>query len=425
MKLCLVENPVIRTHKACANMPEMVSYDTAQALLAATLCDLPPIGMERVPTALASGRILAEDVHALTPRPEADISAMDGYAFRSYDMRNAGDIGLPIVGHVAAGDRPVPLSEGTACLILTGARIPEGADCVMARERTHVIRNRVTLTDQTARVGLNIRREGEEFPLGQCLLQRDQSLDWRHIPLLLSQGITDVSVYRPITVSVLANGAEFASQAEDAREELNTHMLAAMLRSDTVHVTRQVAASDREEELRNALLHCVEQSDVIVTTGGISVGQTDHVLSVLLQLGASCVFRRVSMRPGKPMTVMRLGRKIVFCLPGNPGAAALCAQLFVIPFLKAMILSSDLPHSGLSMRGRSTFAYTPPQDATCFLPVSILQEAGAARFHIVPSVGSSDILCLTRADGIMRIDAGQSVQVGDWSEMLPFTGLRL
>ena len=337
-------------------------------------------------------------------------------------MRRAGDIGLPIVGHVAAGDRPTPLPEGAACVILTGARIPEGADCVMARERTHVLRNRVTLTDQTARTGLNIRRAGEEFPRGKCLLHRGQSLDWRHIPLLLSQGITDVSVYRPITVRVLANGAEFAFQADDAREELNTHMLAAMLRSDTVHVTRQVAASDSQEELRSALLHCVEQSDIIVTTGGISVGQTDHVLSVLLQLGASCVFRRISMRPGKPMTVMRLDRKIVFCLPGNPGAAALCAQLFVIPFLKAMIPSSDSPSNGVPVRGRSTFAYTPPQDATCFLPVSILPEGDERQFSLVPSVGSSDILCLTRADGIMRVDSGQPLQVGDWREMLPFTG---
>ncbi|MCH4092339.1 molybdopterin molybdotransferase MoeA [Acetobacter sp.] len=405
-------------------MPSMVDYDTAQALLAAALHDLTPVRGERIPVSEAAGRVLAQDVYAVTARPEADISAMDGYAFHSEEMQKAGQAGLPVVGYVAAGDCPAALLHGTASIILTGARIPEGADCVVAREYTVLQQNHVTLTKPVTGKGLNIRRKGEEFSPGKRLLRRGQGLDWRHMPLLLSQGMTDVEVYRPVTVSILANGAEFGEQAGDGRTELNTHMLAAMMRSGTVHVTRLVAASDSKEELREALVRYLGQSDVIVTTGGISVGDTDHVLAVLLEMGASCVFRRVSMRPGKPVTVMRLGGKIVFCLPGNPGAAAFCAQLFVLPCLRALSRASGTPENIWPVRGRSAFTYTAPAQATCFLPVSIAQKPGeGAFFNLVPSVGASDISCLTHADGLVQIDAGQSLEIGQECDMLPFTGI--
>jgi molybdopterin molybdotransferase len=188
-------------------------------------------------------------------------------------------------------------------------------------------------------------------------------------------------------------------------------------------VTKQISASDSPDELESALRRCVEQADVVVTTGGISVGQTDHVLPVLRRMGASCLFRRVRMRPGKPMTVMRLGRTVVFCLPGNPGAAALCAQLFVMPFLAAMsgCASHFLPR--MPVMGRSEFAYAPPPDATCFLPVFVTGEGEETRFSLVPSVGASDIRCLTRASGVVQVDAGRAVQVGDWARLVPFSNL--
>ncbi|WP_234394880.1 molybdopterin-binding protein [Acetobacter papayae] len=224
-------------------------------------------------------------------------------------------------------------------------------------------------------------------------------------------------------MSVLANGAEFGCQAEDGRTELNTHMLEAMLRSETVCVTRQVAASDNPDELENALRRCLQQADVVVTTGGISVGQTDHVLPVLQRMGASCLFRRVRMRPGKPMTVMQVGKTVVFCLPGNPGAAALCAQLFVVPFLAAMSGCAAQLQPRMPVMGRSQFAYMPPPDATCFLPVAAHNDGGETRFSLVPSVGASDIQCLTRACGVMQVEAGCAVQAEDWARMIPFSAL--
>jgi molybdopterin molybdotransferase len=412
--------------RACMpdDTPCLVDYDTAQALLTSALQTLLHDRVDALPPLQACGRVLAEDVQARSPRPEVDISAMDGYAFRAGEMQQAGAAGLPVRGYVAAGTRPAPLAAGAACEILTGARIPDGADCVVARERTAVVGGRVVLAEGvSARTGTNIRWAGEEFEVGQCLLKRGTSLDWRHMPLLLDQGKTAVRVYRPLSVSVLANGAEFGCQAEDGRTELNTHMLEAMLRSETVRVTREVSASDSPDELENALHRCLEQADVVVTTGGISVGQTDHVLPVLQRMGASCLFRRVRMRPGKPMTVMRLGRTVVFCLPGNPGAAALCAQLFVTPFLAAMSGRASQLLPRMPVTGRSGFAYAPPPDATCFLPVSVAGEGDETQFSLVPSVGASDIQCLTRASGVVRVDAGRAVQVGDWTKLMPFSNL--
>lgn len=406
--------------------PCMVAYDTAQALLTATLHDLLPERVENLAALQACGHVLAEGVQARTPRPDADISAMDGYAFRVGEMEKAGALGLPVQGYVAAGTRPEPLVPGVACEILTGARIPQGADAVVARERSVRVGNHIALAGGVgARTGMNIRWAGEEFAAGQCLLEPGTVLDWRHVPLLLDQGRTAVRVYSPLRVSVLANGAEFACQAEDGRTELNTHMLEAMLRSATVQITRQTSASDSADELEQALRLCVEQADVVVTTGGISVGQTDHVLPVLQRMGATCLFRRVSMRPGKPMTVMKLGRTVVFCLPGNPGAAALCAQLFVVPFLVALSGRAPAMQASPPVMGLSQFAYRSPPDATCFLPVSAEWDGEQARFSLVPSVGASDIQCLTRAGGIMRVDAGHAVQAGDRVGMLAFSGLGL
>ncbi|WP_338421307.1 molybdopterin molybdotransferase MoeA [Acetobacter conturbans] len=400
---------------------EMVDYDTAQALLSAALRELPSVEAEHIPLALSCGRILAEDVRAVACRPETDISAMDGYAFRCADMDLSGQKGLPLSGCVAAGDSPEPLRDGTACVILTGARIPAGADCVVARERVVVAHDRVHLTNQTPVTGLNIRRKGEEFLSGTPLLPRGQALDWRHMALLASQGMTHVAVSRPIRVAVLANGAEFDCHAADARTELNTLMLSAMLQSESIRVRSRVAATDSPDELGEALRECIEHSDVVVTTGGISVGQTDHVLPVLTRMGATCLFRRVRMRPGKPVTVMRLGRKIIFCLPGNPGAAALCAQLFVMPFLRAF--TGLPPHRENRLAGRSAFAFTPTTDATSFLPVAHTEEEGEIRFSLIPSVGASDVRCLTRATALLRVDAGESVDIGSYCRAVPFTDL--
>ncbi|NHO57813.1 molybdopterin molybdenumtransferase MoeA [Acetobacter lambici] len=400
----------------------MVEYEQAQSILSALIKTLPVPEVEYIPVSQADGRILARDLYALSPRPEADISAMDGYAFCCADIPDTSvhTTAIPLRDYVVAGDQPEPHQKGTAATILTGARLPAGANCVIARERVQISNGMLQLTPSDIAVGKNIRLTGEEFSAGALLYAARQKLDWRHIALLVSQNVKQVAVYKPCRVGVVASGAEFAPNAPDCRAEINTPILQAMLQSRGVHVLSRVVGSDSQQELLEAITELAAHSDILITTGGISVGQTDNVLPVMERLGASCVFRRVKIRPGKPFTLMLLGQKPVFCLPGNPGATAICAQFFVLPFLRLFMgFKPELSASAL-IGGRSNFAFTPAPDATCFVPVTYAQSGKEGVFSLVPSQGASDILCFSRADGILRIPAGHNLQVGDWCYANPF-----
>lgn len=399
--------------------PSMVDYDTAHALLAAVTQTIPSPGAETVPFVRAYGRILSDDLFSVVSRPENDISAMDGYAFRLSDLETAGPDGLPVTATIAAGDNPAPLTPGTTAIILTGARVPPGADCVIARERTHLSAGRMSPEPNALRQGLNIRRKGEEFSENTLLIRKHQILSWRHMALLASQGHTTVRVVRQPVISIIANGAEFSNASDDHRQELNTHLLSAMLHRETASVRTETVSSDRPAELKSALLNALHESDIILTTGGISVGQTDHILPVLEQIGASCLFRRVRMRPGKPMTIMRYRGKLIFCLPGNPAAAALCTRLFVQPFLRSLTQTG----SEKTIKGKSCFSWNAISDATVFVPVSWSPDGPDYHFTHVPSVGASDISALTRTRGLMRVSAGQTIEKDSLCEVLPFDPL--
>ena len=403
-------------------VPSMIDYDEAQAILSALADTRPEPKTESIPLAQANGRILATDLLATTPRPEADISAMDGYAFCCADVPATTEqsISLAIREYIVAGDQPGPHAKGTAATILTGARLPAGADCVIARERVTMRDGAIHLNRTDAVVGKNIRRAGEEYPAGYSLLTAGQKLDWRHIGLLASQNVRHLAVYRPYRVGVLANGAEFAPDAQDCRAEINTPMLCSMLESMGMHVLHRVVDSDSQTDLRNALSELAMQSDMLITTGGISVGQTDNVLPVMEQLGASCLFRRVKIRPGKPFTVMQLGVTPVFCLPGNPGAAAICTQVFVLPFLRSVTGLKTQGKNAIALSGRSSFAYSSPIDATCLVAVHYAQSGKEGVFSLVSSQGASDVLCFSHASGILRIPAGHALNVGDWCSAIRF-----
>ncbi len=403
----------------------MVDFEHAQAVLSALADTLRVPEIEHIPLSQANGRILANELHAVVPRPEADISAMDGYAFCCADIPVPGQhsAAIPLQNYIVAGDQPEAHRRGTAATILTGARLPAGADCVIARERVTIQDGMLhfALSDMT--VGRNIRRAGEEFAAGARLLPAGQKLDWRHIALLASQNIKHLAVYRPRRVGVLANGAEFGAHAQDCRAEINTPMLTAMLAAMGLPVLHRVVGSDSQQDLQAAVSELAAQSDILITTGGISVGETDNILPVMKSLGASCLFRKVKIRPGKPFTVMLLGQKPVFCLPGNPGAAAICAQFFVLPFLRSLTGAEPKGSAPAIMRGRSSFSYAPPADATCFVPVYYAQSGKEGVFSLVPSQGSSDVLCFSHASGILHVPAGSSINVGDWCEAIPFSGL--
>lgn len=393
----------------------MVACDTALRLIAECAKSTPLQSM-RVPLAEAAGRIAAEDVRAVTARPEADISAMDGYAFDHAAMQ-AAQAGLPVAGQTAAGDMPMPLPTGQALGILTGARIPQGADCVMAKERMRLTETGCVMPAKVlADKGANIRRAGEEFSKGEILLTRGTRLDWRHIALLACQGIADVTVVRPVRVAVVSNGAELAADASDARADSNSPMLAALLRETGAEVTLHSVPSDNEQKLSETLAQVWAEADVLVTTGGISVGQTDNVLDALSSLGAQTVFRGVTIRPGKPLTVMTQGPRKAFCLPGNPGASAICAMVFLMPYLRSVMGASA---SASMVPAVADFAFTPVAGTTHFIPVACHPEPQGWRLSALPTVGASDIIVFSRASALLRVDPEAPVEPGQTHWVLP------
>lgn len=392
----------------------MVACDTALRLIAGCAAQF-PVRVIRVPLADALGRCAAEDVHAVSARPEADISAMDGYAFAHAAMAAASG-GLPVAGQTVAGDLPEPLASGFAQSVLTGARIPLGADCVMAKERMRLAEHGRVMPDRAlAEKGANIRRAGEEFPRGETLLARGTRLDWRHSALLACQGFTDVAVVAPVRVAVVSSGAELAVDAPDARADSNSPMLAALLREAGAEVVLHTVPSDSPEALSAALAEAWAEADVLVTTGGISVGQTDNVLDALRGLGAETLFRGVTIRPGKPLTVLTHRQRVAFCLPGNPGASAICAVVFLLPYIRAAMDTS----APACIPGAVDFAFTAVAGTTHFIPVSCYAAAEGWRFLAVPTVGASDIIAFSRASALLRVDPETPAEVGQVRWALP------
>lgn len=368
-----------------------------------------PLKTEKKALALAYHHTVAENIYAEHDRPEADISAMDGYAFCHADMLMAED-GLPVVSKTVAGADPLPLQQGTAQAILTGARIPQGADCVMAGERMQYDPETgyVMPTQALADKGGNIRRVGEEFTRGTLLVRKGQVLEWSHIAVLASQNIDSVKVVCPLRVALVANGGELSTQAQDRRADSNTPMLAAMLKTFGVTPKTYLAASDDQTHLMRVLEEAWQDADCIVTTGGISVGDTDNVLDAFKSLGAEPLFRGVKIRPGKPISVLKHGNKLAFCLPGNPGASALCAKIFLMPYLYAAVGAAqpDL------ISGIADFSFEPIADTTHFIPVSRQKTSEGWRFTLLPTVGASDVRVLTQAAAFLEVSPQQPIRKG-------------
>lgn len=391
-----------------------VDYATALGLVLAHARQTPqPVA--RVPLAQATGRVAAHAVQATSARPPADISALDGYAFAHADMVAQGS--LPVDGRTVAGDRPAALAAGHARAILTGARIPAGADCVMAVERmTQGAGDQVAPATALAQAGANIRYRGEEFGAGDVLVRAGQMLDWRHVALLASQGMRDVAVARRPRVCVLSNGAELAADAPGACADSNTPMLAAMLGSAGARVrTCSVASDDVAMQAAHLRAACTG-TDVVVTTGGISVGGTDHMLDILLAMGARIVFRGVSIRPGKPFTMLEHDGRAVFCLPGNPGAAAICALAFVQPYLRVL---TGAPADMAQVSATADFSADAPPDTTGFIPVSMRRGPQGWHFVRVPTAGASDIIAFSRADALLAASAENPVRAGQVAWAIP------
>ncbi|MBA1157318.1 gephyrin-like molybdotransferase Glp [Microvirga mediterraneensis] len=300
-----------------------------------------PVGTERIPLAACAGRTLAEDVGALRDQPPFPASAMDGYAVRSADCSDI-PASLRIIGESAAGNRFVgTVGAMEAVRIFTGAPVPEGADAVVLQEDTERSGDRV-MVKEAARPNRHIRAAGLDFLSGDVLLQGGLRLDSRHIALAAAMGHGALSVHRKPRVAVLATGDELVR----AGEPIGPDQITASSLPATILMVEKAGAEAIDLGIARDTLESLDeriqaakhaQADILVTLGGASVGEHDLVQKALSHHGMDLGFWRVALRPGKPLMHGRLGSTLLLGLPGNPVSSLVCAVLFLIPAIRALL----------------------------------------------------------------------------------------
>jgi len=295
--------------------------------------------IETVPLADAQGRVLAEDVRAPHPLPPFDNSAMDGFALRGADLPAAGERVFTLVGEVFAGATSAPqVGTGECARITTGAPVPPGADTVVIKESVTIDGDRITVK-AGEKAGANVRAAGEDYAEGDLAFAAGTPASAAELAVLAALGIAHVAVRRPPRIAVVATGDELVPPGQPLGfgqiHESNAVMLAALARGSSARVVVQRCVRDEPHALQAALLEAAADADLIVTSGGVSVGEADHLPGVLETIG-EIHFHKVRLKPGMPMLFGEIGACLYFGLPGNPVSSAVTFRVFVRFALRAM-----------------------------------------------------------------------------------------
>ncbi|MEA2119599.1 gephyrin-like molybdotransferase Glp [Halovibrio sp. HP20-50] len=318
----------------------MADLQPISAALEALLADVSSLSTESVPLEAAAGRVLAEAVNAQLDVPPFDNSAMDGYALRAAD---AGQW-LPVSQRIAAGTQAKALAPGSCVRIFTGGEIPSGADCVVMQERVQVDGERALMPADIP-VGDNVRRQGRDVKSGAVLLNAGERLEAAALGHLAGQGVTYVSVRRRPRVALLSTGDEIIDPGTPLKPgqlyNSNRPMLKRLLENFGAEVVSTVSVPDDYARTVALLTAAAADADLVVTTGGVSVGEEDHVKAALEAIGQLDMWK-LAIRPGKPLALGRLprddGNQARFVgLPGNPVSGFVGAWLFLRPLLGAML----------------------------------------------------------------------------------------
>ncbi|MBU6477013.1 MAG: molybdopterin molybdotransferase MoeA [Xanthomonadaceae bacterium] len=295
--------------------------------------------VEMVPLAGAQDRVMAEDIRAPHPLPPFANSAMDGFALRAADLPARGERRFMLIGDVFAGATAAPeVGEGQCARITTGAPIPPGADTVVIRENVSVEGEHV-MVKAGEKAGANVRAAGEDYAEGDLAFASGTALGAAQLAVLAALGVDRVPVRRQPRVAVIATGNELVAAGQPLGfgqiHESNALMLAAQARESGAQVVVQRCVRDDPEALRIALLDAAADADVIITSGGVSAGEADHLPGVLRDIG-EIHFHKVRVKPGMPTLFGEVGACLYFGLPGNPVASAVTYRVFVTFALRAI-----------------------------------------------------------------------------------------
>lgn len=379
-----------------------------------------PVGAERVGLADAAGRVLAEDLVARQPLPFFDYSAMDGYAVRRDDFASAGPTSLPVVGESAAGSAPGRLVAGSACRIFTGAPLPEGADAVVPQEDVSRAGDTATFARAPA-PGAFVRRRGADLAEGAVALRRGTRLGPGQLALAAGLDRPHLLVARRPVVSILATGDELRAPGEPGSPgsipESNAYFVAAAARLAGATARIGAFVPDRLEAASAAVKEALAGADLLVTIGGVSVGDHDVVRPALEAAGVSLDFWRVAMKPGKPLAVGHVGDALVLGLPGNPASASLTFLLFGVPLLRALAGEPEpLPRR---QRLPIDAALSRSAGREEFLRARLVVGDDGARATLLPNQASGAVTSFAEANALVVVPAAQErVEAGERLEVI-------
>lgn len=311
-----------------------------------------------IPISNAIGKVLSKDVVCIKNLPSFNNSAMDGFAIKFCDAGKT----LSINKVIFAGDKgekvEATLRENECYKIMTGAKVPLDADTIIPIENCFdVTQNSVTIPLEIKK-GANLRLKGEEQKQGNILLKKGEKITSSHITLLASQGLIMVEVFRKISIAVLSTGNEIKEPWENADEEeiynCNSYALISQLKEKDFDATYCGVIPDNLEESKNFIKN-LKNYDVIITTGGISMGDADFVGEAFLQNGLDVAFHGVNIKPGRPIMMGTIDKSIIICLPGNPLTAMVNIYLFVIPMLKKIQGENSIYHGFSKALNQNSF----------------------------------------------------------------------
>jgi molybdopterin molybdotransferase len=394
----------------------MMSVDEAVALIAARVTPIRDI--ETIALVQADGRILARDVSAPLPLPPFTNSAVDGYAVSSRDLPQNSERMFPVVGRVQAGSSAgAPVAPGQAMRIFTGAPMPEGADTVFMQEDVRAEDDRI-IAPAGLKPGANVRPSGEDIPAGFAALKAGQRLRPQDVALAAAFGLTQLDMVRRLRVAVFSTGNELASPGEPrAAAQLfdsNRFMLMAMLARLGCEVSDLGILRDDRVSLARALQQVAGTHDLILTTGGVSTGEEDHVKASVESIGR-LVLWRMAIKPGRPVAMGIIGGTPFIGLPGNPVASFVTFVHVVRPTILA--LSGARQEPLIPMPVRAAFSYRKKISRREYVRVSLRKTAdGALEAVKFPREGAGLLSSLVDTDGLVelgetltQVEPGQTV----------------
>ncbi len=405
---------------------DLMRTDDALALLARTLTCVTEA--EAVPLAAGAGRILAEDVVSPHDVPPHDNAAVDGYAVFFDDLDPTGETTLPVVGRATAG-HPLegPAQRGTAMRVFTGARMPAGPDTVMMQEDCRVERaadgERVILRPGLKR-GANRRRHGEDVTSGATVLARGGRLRPQDIGQAAAVGRREVLVSRPLRVALFSTGDELREPGDPLPDgciyDSNRYTLMALLSGFGCHVDDLGIVPDRANALRDTLAGAEAGHDLIVTSGGVSVGEEDHVKAAVEALGR-LHFWRLAIRPGRPLALGQIGGVPFAGLPGNPVAVMVTAMTILRPMIVRLMGGTDLTPQ--RFRVAADFAYDKKKNRREWLRARLVGDGDAGwRLVKFPRDGAGILTSMVEADGLVELPEDLTrLEPGTMVDFLPFS----